>query len=953
MRRKNFLVVGVALLCATVSVAGVPQNIGSMIGKNVALYADHTRNDVDLATERDVTADYKIVTFEGKSYAYLKVSNGLVAGTPWAMQLRYYEGGAGTVFGPIENNLENDKSYGYATGVSTKPLPDPLYKISFFAVAVEAGENSETDFIDYDIKRHNSLDESNQTVPVITNATAVASFISAEITIEGDDTDVFYYIEDQANEYSAIAMVKNVVLTGLKSSTVYRLTITPVHMISGKEGAPNVLEMTTKTDITDITVPVTASTFNFAEAGTPTFEDVTDDEQEQVLHVKAMTGAAWAMIQANKPLPEGLGEGGKEFSYAHVIVKCAKDGQVVRGGFSGEVAMMNPFLPKDQWQDAVFSLGKRKINEIVIYLDYYGDGQGGEFPKELWVKEVVFNDSPDPLIGMAQDTEKPKLNSVSIVEGGIAYSSIKMNVSATDNIAVASYVVKDAEHNFDKELTAKDGVIFVNGLVPATTYNFTVQAKDAAGNLSDATELDPVATITRLSDCSGDFAHFPIPNGKKIHYEISHHEGVTTFTINPIDENRTLDFAQILIKDKDGNSMAQYVGMPIADGGKSATFTGTYEQHEVYIVFVYSLDDMPGNEQSAETNAAFIVDMDKAVFYIIGDCASALEKRGTDTDPVLIGAWSEETFDGYNLDYTKLTTLDLTGVSGITVLPVMADLNPNCLIYVNKNTEITDDAKNIVSFDMGVGTADKVVLQEGNNFNNTREFTATTISYTRDFTSMNGWASVCLPFMAETNGLTVEEFIKATAAEEQTTLTFTPIMGAIEANTPYIIKVGAETGNKEFASTETVIPVTPEEIKVTHDGFDFVGNYELIPEGGATGFYLLQTDGTAMAKGVQASTVPAFRSYLKDMASPNSVKYLSIAHENGTTGMDTQENQNRLTIISGEGLIEIISGEKQTLDLYSIDGRIVKRLDLNEGYNVCANLAKGIYIVKNQKVIVK
>ena len=1160
--KKNLLFVCIALLTAITTMAGVPADIGAIMGKNVPLYPQHNAEKPNLDSPRSATLDYKLVTLDGISYVYLKASDNAVPAADWGMQYRYWS----ETMIKTENNLLS-KFNTYATQIVTKPMPDPLKYITFY-VSIEG--DSETDFITYAPKTFNSIDESDKIAPSITNVDINPSIFTAALNITGDDEDAFYYIEDAANNYKTVAIIKDVILTGLTANTTYNLTITPIDF-NGNRGNSTTKSFTTKADIQEVIVPVTIATFNCAEAGNPIFEEVEDPDKGTVVHVKATEGYPWAMVQANKPLPEGLGNTGKEFSYAHVIVKCPKVGQVIRGGFNGEVAMMNPFILENEWQDVMFDLGRTKINDIIIYLDYYGSGQGGTFPKELWLKEVIFNNSATPLIEWAKDEEKPILNSVSLIDNSITYSSVQINVSATDNIGVASYLVKDDVNNFSKEFKAIDNVVTIEGLTPGTTYNFSVQAKDAAGNLSDAIILNNVITVARASECSGDLGHFGTPDNKKIHYEISYTDGEVTFKINPLDENRTLTFAQMQILDKSG-----FEGMPIGDDGKTASLVrkNVTLGDVYYVMFVYSLDDMPGNEQTAENDkiekrvfyivgdceltipedkekpiltAASVVDgsitynsvklnvtatdnvgvtsylvtdeannfsgefkaysgvisvtgltpatdynlsvqakdlagnlsdpivvnvqilarlsecsgelghfspadaekmiyyeisyrsgsvtyriepnssnsnyadkkinwaqirrnvdgvysgfdgmtiaedgksatytlndvipgtiiynmfvfgfegsdahyqnaenekLDDYIFYIAGDCAGALEKAGTEKDPILSGKWNAETFASYNLNYANLTTLDLTEVSEINELPVMESLNPNCLIYVNKNSNISDATKNIAVFNRGVGTASSVVLQDGRPFNNTKEFTAASISYTRDFSGMNGWASLYLPFAVNVEGYTIETLADYTSQEDKGYFSFESVTGTTP-NTPYIMAVNGET-NGVFTGSGTIpVATVANDISIDNGAYVFKGTFNEIGTGSANGLYLLRTDGSEFAVGSDDSYVPAFRAYITS-ASAFAADRINVLHDGEVppppSKINTQNAGSSLLVWSANGVLEIVADKAQSVKICSIDGCIVRNMELNEGHNVITNLPKGIYIVNNQKIIIK
>ena len=62
---------------------------------------------------------------------------------------------------------------------------------------------------------------------------------------------------------------------------------------------------------------------------------------------------------------------------------------------------------------------------------------------------------------------------------------------------------------------------------------------------------------------------------------------------------------------------------------------------------------------------------------------------------------------------------------------------------------------------------------------------------------------------------------------------------------------------------------------------------------------------------------------------------------------------NGLSAYSVNGALIINTDKAQTVQLYSIEGRMVTAVELTEGENIINGLAKGIYLMKNQKVIIK
>lgn len=78
------------------------------------------------------------------------------------------------------------------------------------------------------------------------------------------------------------------------------------------------------------------------------------------------------------------------------------------------------------------------------------------------------------------DEEAPVMGTASVASS--SYTSITLNVSATDNVGVKRYHV--VATGVDKDFTPSNNQIVVTGLTMGTTYSFTITAKDAAGNVS-------------------------------------------------------------------------------------------------------------------------------------------------------------------------------------------------------------------------------------------------------------------------------------------------------------------------------------------------------------------------------------------------------------------------------------------------------------------------------------
>ena len=79
-----------------------------------------------------------------------------------------------------------------------------------------------------------------------------------------------------------------------------------------------------------------------------------------------------------------------------------------------------------------------------------------------------------------EDTEAPVMGEANFASA--TYTSITLNVSATDNVAVKRYHVVTT--GVDKDILPSNNQIVITGLTAGTTYTIEVTAKDAAGNES-------------------------------------------------------------------------------------------------------------------------------------------------------------------------------------------------------------------------------------------------------------------------------------------------------------------------------------------------------------------------------------------------------------------------------------------------------------------------------------
>lgn len=296
----------------------------------------------------------------------------------------------------------------------------------------------------------------------------------------------------------------------------------------------------------------------------------------------------------------------------------------------------------------------------------------------------------------------------------------------------------------------------------------------------------------------------------------------------------------------------------------------------------------------------------------------------------LTGAWTAEAVKALEIP-ANVTSVDMTAIN-IDVLPTTIG-NPNCLFYVKENSTLEDF--NVIA---GNSAIIGIELQDGYDFYNTKSFTGD-ITYSRTFAS--GWNTFALPFnTAIPNGVQVEAFDK----KDGNQILFTEAT-SIEANTAYLINVQVG-GEISFTANNVTVPVTATTGDTYKSNFlhmtgdDIAGKYILVMEEGVEVF----------ARANAEAQMHAFRGYL-DLPAASGVQY-SISHDGGATGINNTDIEG-IKIYSINGTLIINADKTQSVQIYGLDGRMVKNIQVSEGENTVTGLAKGIYLINNQKAIIK
>ena len=230
-----------------------------------------------------------------------------------------------------------------------------------------------------------------------------------------------------------------------------------------------------------------------------------------------------------------------------------------------------------------------------------------------------------------------------------------------------------------------------------------------------------------------------------------------------------------------------------------------------------------------------------------------------------------------------------------------------------------------VPISMSDATPVAMAINETDGFSGVTVNTMANVALTRTFNG-DGWNTLCLPYAINDpeaifgSGTEVYEFTGYDSESEAILFTKATTM---EAHVPCLIKVATIQDRYAFNNV-CIEPGTPEK---NNGDATMAGVYaanETVPSGS----YFINTDKFWLSTGVQK--ILPFRAYFTTTGS-NGAKVLEISLD-GVTGVD-----------------DIVVDETETVgNIYTIGGQLVRK-----NTNNLDGLAKGIYIVNGNKVIVK
>lgn len=314
----------------------------------------------------------------------------------------------------------------------------------------------------------------------------------------------------------------------------------------------------------------------------------------------------------------------------------------------------------------------------------------------------------------------------------------------------------------------------------------------------------------------------------------------------------------------------------------------------------------------------------------------------------LIAADGKETLALATASYavpTGAAVVDLRGQSVVT--SIIPNANPNTL-YLADTDPISDITKNWVK---GT-TSTNIELTDGYDFYTPIDFTATKISYTRQFTTGadglgKGWNTIMLPFDVATvkQGTTPLDWFKSSTDKNKNFWVYQFVIdgkgvvnfdyaSSIKANTPYLITVPSDKWGSEFDLRNKDITFSATDFTVKANEKNIQSGFYYMFTGGSqktavTDCYVMNAEGNKFAK--TTGNAPAFQAYFYPSSHNLQSDALAISF------VDNSEATAILSVDSEEQTTGAAEGW-YTLQGVKLEGKPTE---------------KGIYIYNGKKVMVK
>ena len=300
---------------------------------------------------------------------------------------------------------------------------------------------------------------------------------AAQITIEGLEGGITYNLN-----------VKALDAAGNESATGINVEVVMAATVSAPTTAPAAPEWPADQVISFYSDTYTApNTWNFRApwGGSTAYEQVVI-EGNNIIHYSALDYVGWIYEAGGAPY------NAINMEKLHLDIWVANDCTIgivpIYGGdglATDDNQRSKPALTGQQWNSIDLDLATDypSLNMASIFQFKFDQATTTEF----WVDNVYFYRTTELI-----DEEAPTNVSASIAAQG--FKSVKLTVSAEDNMGAVNFSVKNGDNEVAVGASAsgEPTTITISNLTPGTAYNFSVIAKDGKAN-----EAAPVAVSTK------------------------------------------------------------------------------------------------------------------------------------------------------------------------------------------------------------------------------------------------------------------------------------------------------------------------------------------------------------------------------------------------------------------------------------------------------------------------
>lgn len=322
-------------------------------------------------------------------------------------------------------------------------------------------------------------------------------------------------------------------------------------------------------------------------------------------------------------------------------------------------------------------------------------------------------------------------------------------------------------------------------------------------------------------------------------------------------------------------------------------------------------------------------------------------------------------------------------------------LNPNCIVYLDEGVSVPENAG--VNYVMVRKDADSesgrvyealgnVVINPEYDFNAMNSFSikegnsiSMEVLLGSSKTGDKGWKGLVLPFspskVTDKDGNEIAPYdcepssnlharYMTASLNAAGTLQLT---GEIRENTPYLAAIYQEEGVSpvRFAAEGCEISQTPAEARTDGQDYSLIATFSE-QDLSSAGVYMLREDGSAFDAALTPSEtddtnessdnalpIISIRPFTVYAVSETKVSELPVKVDisNIPTDVSDADETTSFKIVNEGGVHAIYSDRNTSVNIFSLNGQRVATLQLVPGRNVIEGIPSGVYIIRNQKVI--